>query len=173
MTTFTTKFQFPKPGGTDSPDGASQIGALADAVDSALAAAANVVNVAGAASVNDSTVSGSYASLTSTNTSVSFTKKLASTAIRVDLHMSAGSSATATTTVIGVLINGVDYDVIQFKFDPANTRFNLSGTAIVASGLAASTYTVQIRWKRTAGAGTVQRFTPDDWQSMTVAEVIT
>lgn len=173
MTTFTTKFLFPKPGGTDSPDGATQIGALADAVDTSLAAAANVVNVIGAAPANDTTTSNTYSSLTSTNTSVSFTKKLASTAIRIDLHVTAGSSASATTMVIGVQINSVDYDVIQFKSDVANARFSLSGTAIVAAGLAAGTYTVQIRWKRTNGAGTVQRFISDDWQSMTVAEVIT
>lgn len=36
MTTFTTNFSWPKPAGTDAPDGPTQIGALADAIDASM-----------------------------------------------------------------------------------------------------------------------------------------
>lgn len=137
------------------------------------AAANNMVSINGASSVSETTTSGSYASLGSSATSVSFTKRLTSTAIRIDLHATVQPTTAATAVRFAVLINGTDYDVASFVCNSANARDQVSGTAIVASGLAAGTYTVQIRWKRNAGAGTVQRFITDDWQSMTVTEVYT
>jgi hypothetical protein len=62
-----------------------------------------------------------------------------------------------TVGVVGVLINGIDYDVASAAIETAGVTSPAVGFNIVASGLASGTYTIQLRWKRTVGTGTLTR----------------
>jgi len=130
----------------------------------------NCAGIAVAASGGDSTTSASYVSMAATS-SFSFTKYLSTTSIKIDLHATFAVSAVSTSARFGVLINGVDYDICQMFINEANSRRNSSGSVPVALGLGAGVYTIQARWKRVAGAGTLQRFVTDDWLALCAAEV--
>lgn len=108
----------------------------------------------------DSTVSGTYVNLAGTST-VSFTKVVTSS--RLILRLSAAFFITAsagTTAMFGLLINGVDYDVASFGTGTLSANVLAVGYALVAGGVvSAGTYTVQGRWKRSGGAGTLNRDT--------------
>lgn len=116
------------------------------------------------------TTSSSYANFPATS-SFSFTKQYSSsdTSLKVDLHVTSYATSVTSSVSFGVNINSTDTDVAQLTYNTANNHTQTSGTKVI-TGLAAGTYTVQIRWKRTGGAGTV---TVDgaDWVSMTVQEV--
>jgi hypothetical protein len=123
-----------------------------------------------AASGNENTVSSSYANLGATS-SFSFVKEYTSTKIKIEMSASAQTNGLATGVRYGVLINGTDYDVCQMVYPSSTVRFLAAGVAVVTSGLAAGTYTIQARWKRVSGSATVQRFITDDWLSVCATEV--
>jgi hypothetical protein len=123
---------------------------------------------------SDTTTSDTYVNLAGTGavTSVSFTKLVSTTRIRVALAGTFFTSAATTGAMFGVNIGGTDYDVIRHSHNTAGTSIRLpfSGFAFVAAGVAAGNYTVQGRWRRTAGAGTLTRDN-NDWLSIEAMEV--
>lgn len=115
------------------------------------------------------TTSATYVDLPAPS-SLSFTKKYnASTKLIVTVCAGARSNAALTTVRFGVRINGVDTDVAHMEIPDANKHVALSGVTTV-TGLLAGTYTVQVRYRRTAGAGTLQ-VDSNDWLSLAVEEV--
>lgn len=126
------------------------------------------LNTVGAA---DTTTSATYVNLAATS-SMTFTKLHGSTALELALHATSFSSATGTVTRFAVRIDSVDYDVCQLFWNVANSHAQTSGVAKVGSGVvAAGSYTVQGRWRRVSGTGTLTRDT-GDWLSMQVSEVM-
>jgi len=119
---------------------------------------------------NDTTTSASYVSLAGTGsvTSFSFTKVWAST--RVELSIAAGWSPTTSSAGVtfGMRIDSTDYDCVK---DVKGTGVvgTPSGFAVV-TGLAAGTYTVQARWKRHTGTGTLNRDT-NHWLAILAKEI--
>lgn len=130
------------------------------------------VNGPATTSGTDTTTSSSYANLAGTgaSTSFSFTKVETSTRIKVTVMASFRSVTNNAQVVFGVRINGTDYDVCGGAPVAVSQSMTCVGSAFVSS-VAAGTYTVQGRWKRTAGAGTATRSGSDDWLSIVAEEV--
>lgn len=139
-------------------------------------AVANPVGVAAAAtsSGSDTTTSDTYANMAGTGsvTSFSFTKLVSTTRIRIGLSATFFSSVTGLGAQFGVSINSVDYDVCKLSHNVAGASVHLvaSGFTYIASGVAAGTYTVQGRWRRTAATGTLTR-DGNDWLCIEAQEV--
>lgn len=112
------------------------------------------------AGVADTTTSATYVNLAAVS-SFSFTKILTATRLKIEFDVMFFVTVNDTSTRFGVLINGVDYDVVHMGGANVSASVNITaaGNALVASGLAAGTYTIQGRWKRTAGTGTCSRAT--------------
>jgi hypothetical protein len=133
--------------------------------------------IAGVATTSgtNQTTSTTYVSMAGTGsvTSFSLVKALTSTRTRVEIGATFYTSVATSGARFGVLINGVDYDVCQLRADiPANQRLQVSGAIYIgASVIAAGTWTVQGRWLRTEGAGTLTRDT-GDWLAISAREVI-
>jgi len=110
---------------------------------------------------SDTTTSASYVNMAGAGavTSFSFTKRWTPTRVRIDMHQilfqNGGSFPFAQ---LGVRINSVDYDVVGATITAAATNTMFSGLAYIpASAIPAGTYTVQARWKRASGTGTLTR----------------
>lgn len=130
----------------------------------------NGVNDAATTSGNNDTTSATYVDLAGTGsvTSFSFTKRYAATRIKITM-MCSGFAVTSTSGVeIGVRINGVDYKVAHGSY-VLNERQPVMGVEYI-SGVAAGTYTVQGRWLRQSGTGTLRRDT-NDWLTIVAEEV--
>lgn len=119
----------------------------------------------------DTTTSATYVNLAGTGatTSISFPKRFDATALEVVMSPVFWANGASSGARFGARINGTDYDICQVA-PPASARTGVSGVRKVAAGLAAGTYTVQARWLRYTGAGTLTRDTLD-WFSMSVREV--
>jgi hypothetical protein len=171
---------------SDPPDGPSLGEDLALAVEAELAridgdVAAAGANPNGADGVNaaattvgtNTTTSATYVNMAGTGavTSFSFTKKYSAavTQVKVDFHATFYGTGSGAAVSFAVLIGATDYDVTRFALSSIAVRQQSSGVRLI-SGLAAATYTVQCRWRRTAGAGTLTRDV-DDWLSVTATEV--
>lgn len=120
----------------------------------------------------DTTVSASYANIAGTGmtSSFSFTKLEASTRVMVTMS---GSFTAVTANVVatfGVLINGTDTTICQHA--PGTALPGVAFGVQFISSLAAGTYTVQARWKRTAGSGTATRTSVNDWLTVVCEEVV-
>lgn len=170
MSGTTTHWAIPYPTGTDSPPNvASDMQSGFVATDTSIYAvgnAAGITNITG----TGTTTSASYASIPAVS-SFSFTKASTLTRLRIDASFECFSTATNTNVVLGVLVNGVDHDIVRHTFSPANQVESFSGVLfIAAAGLAAGAYTIQMRWKRTGGAGTVSVDTTC-WISVACQEV--
>lgn len=142
-----------------------------------VAGATNGVNAVATTSLTNTTTSASYANLagTGSQTSFSITKRFSSSQTRLKVHMSAsfwaGGGVFPVGAMFGVLINGVDTDMFLLNLETStasNNKFG-SGTAFI-TGLAAGTYTVQGRWKRTSAGGTPTR-DAGNWLTITAEEV--
>lgn len=132
------------------------------------------VSQAATSSGSDTTTSDTYANMAGTGavTSFSFTKLVASTRVRIAMSVTFFTSAITTGGMFGVNINSTDYDVVRHSHNTAGASVHLTanGFAFVAAGLAAGTYTVQGRWKRTVAAGTLTRDN-NDWLAIEAMEV--
>jgi hypothetical protein len=153
MTTFTTNFSWPKPSGTDSPDGPGQIGALGDAADATMRIANNqdvFVSLGGCSIPSTST---SYVDIT--GASKSWTKIGSAAQSDVMVYVGASGFVTVASTgfVIGVNINGIDTDVTYMLMTNAATETTLPGAWVRISSVPAGTYTVKLRSKRNSGSG--------------------
>jgi hypothetical protein len=87
----------------------------------------------------------------------SFVVRKQYTATRIRVRMCADAFSTAANTVAqyGANINAVDTIVTELTMNTMNVHSQGFGEAYIGAGLAAGNYTIQGRWQRTAGAGTV------------------
>lgn len=113
------------------------------------------------------TTSSTYGTLAAVS-SFSWTKRF--TATRVEAFIAADWYVTAEAQAsFALLINGTDYEVFQADLNATNVYFPSSGFAEIAGGLIpAGVHTVQVRWKRVSGSGTV---TSGKWLSARVREI--
>jgi hypothetical protein len=125
-------------------------------------------NGVGAAGVADATSSAAYANLLGTS-SFAFTKQDAASRLKVTIHAGGFVSVAGTKPMYGVLLGATDYDVVSQTINTINAHTNVSGFSYL-SGVAAGAYTVQGRWRRAAGAGSITRNT-EDWLSISVKEL--
>lgn len=190
MTQTTPVYGFPYPEvSVDPPNGAAQIQSLAEAVEATLSdgtdgliiasvtAAGDLltgsgagVNAAAVTSGSDTTTSGTNVNLAGTGsvTSFSFVKRYAGTRIRLELSVSCFCQTANSTGIFGVRINAVDYDVVNLSPAPLGTRLGLVGVRYI-TGVGAGTWTVQGRWRRSLGTGTLVRNT-EDWLTIDARE---
>lgn len=113
------------------------------------------------------TTSATYVNMPGTS-SLAFTKKATSTKLVVTLNTSFWSTVNGTASRIAVRIDTTDYDCTNFYFNTANEHTQLSCTVVI-SGSAAGSKTLQARWRRVSGTGTLQMDT-NDWTGITVIE---
>lgn len=172
---------------TDTPDGAALGAGIAlgvetelvriDADVAAVEARATILeagqNVNGffLFSPGESTGATTYANL-GAGSSCSFTKRYAATRLLVSMTADFVTSATGRGVEFAVQIGATDYLVAPaHQALPASAvRLHTSGQIII-SGIAASTFTVQGRWKCAGGAGTISRIVNDDYISCIISEI--
>lgn len=133
-------------------------------------AASTLANAAGLYAGSNTSTSTSYANLGSPASIASFIKQFTATAIIVWFNTTVTAVTAAAAPKFGVQINGVDYDVCLLNEILVGDNLQCSGVAIVAPGLAAGTYTIQGRFKRNGGTGTVTLNT-NDWVTIAAMEV--
>lgn len=145
---------------------------VTDAVETVLGEA-GISQVAMTSGTN-TTTSATYVSMAGTGsvTSFSFTKHAALTRIRIDMALTFYSNATTSGGRFGVQIDGVDYDICQLRagLPAATAHLQVAGFRLLPAGIAAGVYTVQGRWLRTEGAGTLTRDT-GDWLAISAREI--
>lgn len=132
----------------------------------------NTINGQAVTSGTDTTTSATYVNLAGTGsvTSLSFVKRFTATAIEIAMHPTCYFQTAQAGAKFGARVNSVDYDVCRCVPATVNEHFQVSGVAKVAAGLAAGTYTIQARWLRFIGTGTLTRDV-NDWFSMSAREV--
>lgn len=116
------------------------------------------------------TTSATYANMPATS-SQAVTKASAGTRLRIEFSCSSFVTVASTVTSFAVLVNGVDTDISRLFFNPASTHEACPTGIVYISGLAAGAWTVQARWKRTSGTGTLT-LDANDWISLDVMEVL-
>lgn len=99
--------------------------------------------------------------------SVSFTKRSSGTRLVVIGTGSMYRTVAALTATLGVNINSTDYDVVKRPIDVSTSHTQLAGATEI-TGLAAGTYTAQLRAKTSAGQINVDS---GDCSSITILEV--
>jgi hypothetical protein len=129
------------------------------------------VNGFATTSSTDTTSSATYVNMagTGSQTSFPFTKLNASTRIRVQMSATLYSTGATGGATLGARINGTDYDVVAIQTSVIGNRVSCTGIAYV-TGVAAGTYTVQLRWKRNNGSGVMTR-DQFDWLCAEAMEV--
>jgi hypothetical protein len=129
----------------------------------------NGINGQAVTSGTNDTTAAAFADMGGTGavTSFAFTKRQAATRLKVTMHASFYSITSVSDAMLGVRINGTDYDMVKGP-GVLNERQMWSATRYI-SGIAAHSGTVQARWYRAAGTGTVRRDTAD-WLSLSVEE---
>lgn len=136
---------------------ATVTGALTVGGDAVTGGRGGINGLAVTAAPYDTTTSTTNVNLAGTGavTSFNFTKRFASTRLRIQMCPSmytAGSGG----AMFGVRINGVDYDVVHVQTSTANERVSNTGV-IYISGIPAGTWPIQGRWRRTNSTGTMVR----------------
>lgn len=125
-------------------------------------------NGVGAAAASDATSSAAYANLLGTS-SFAFTKQDAASRLKVTIHAGGFVSVAGTRPMYGVLLGATDYDVVSQTINVINSHTNISGFSYLTS-VPAGAYTVQGRWRRAAGTGSITR-NNEDWLSISVKEL--
>jgi hypothetical protein len=120
-----------------------------------------------AGSSGGTTASATYANLPGT-TSVAFTKKSAATKLVVTINTAMSTTVANTSVRLGINIDSTDYDCVTVHINPPNQHTQMSCTFVI-SGPTAGAKTVQARWRRTLGTGTLVMDT-NDWTNVTVTE---
>lgn len=118
-----------------------------------------------------STTSASYVDMPA-GSSKAFTKLNAAVSqLRVQFSASSFvTGAAATVCQYGIRVNGVDYDISRQYFNAVSDHRTCPAGVFYVTGLAAGAWTVQGRWKRTTGTGTLA-VDSGDWISIDVSEV--
>lgn len=133
----------------------------------------NGVNGAATTAGSDTTTSGTFVNLAGTGaqTSFAFTKQFSSTfsRIKVEFHATLWVATAVAVGKFAVNINGTDYAVCQLSLPATLSHYQVSGT-VYLPGIAAGSYTVQGRWARVSGTGTLTRDV-NDWLSISAEEV--
>lgn len=101
------------------------------------------------------TVSGTYVNVPGINFVIN--KQATHSAIIVRFGASCFSTVGATIVRFGVTLDGgaTDDDLSQILFEAANIHKHMTGVGILHDGDPPGPYTVQIRWMRYSGAGTL------------------
>lgn len=116
-----------------------------------------------------STNTGAYSSVVAPS-SLSFTKKLTATRVKVAIMFATASTVAGTKQSTAVTFNaGADNEIYQYFHTNANLYMPTNGQAVI-SGLAAGAYTVQLRWSRLSGTGTLNT-DANAYLSMVVSEI--
>lgn len=129
-------------------------------------------NISSYCTGSNTTSSAVYVNMSgNTANSVSFPKRATRSAVEVFMSNTLYTTASAGVE-FGVSLNGTDYLVAALREtnSATNSHQNVAGCVKIAGGLAAGTYTVQQRWRRTSGAGALNRDL-NDWMTMYVKEV--
>lgn len=135
--------------------------------------ATNTVNGFNGAPSGDTTASAAYTNLDAV--SFPFTKRLDSTAVRLDYAVSCYSTGAGNTKpqfgVDFISAAGPVYrfDILAMLINPVSTHTPMSAVAKLP-GIPAGEYTVQAIWLRVSGAGTLT-VDADDWVSLMASEV--
>lgn len=112
----------------------------------------------------------SYANLT-TPSSISYTK-LGGSNTKLVITMSATMYTTVsagTSAYLGVNVDSTDYDCGNLYFNQINI-YNTVSCSVTIPNLSAGAKTVQMRWKRGLGTGSLNSSSGAAWNSMTVTE---
>lgn len=181
----TPTFGWPYQSLSDPPDGASlgedgfvAADATVAGISAALTAETTARTTMGKANLNNAlgtlnSNSAVYVNLPGTS-SFSFTKAYAAAATQIKVAMTCGSwsDLAATGHMYGLLISGVDYDVIRYTHNDASNHGTVTGFRFI-TGIAAGVYTVQGRIRRDLGPGGTNsiRVTTEDWLSILLEEV--
>ncbi len=115
-----------------------------------------------------STTSSSFVSVTGAVTGT-IVKARAATRLRLDVRASFVASVGNTTWELAMFIGGADHPFGGGYFNLANDHKFVAVIAYIG-GLAAGSYTAQLRWRRPTGTGTLA-FDANDWISFDVDEV--
>jgi hypothetical protein len=103
---------------------------------------------------SQTTTSATFVSLPS-GAAVSFTKLYTVTQLRIEYFTYPWITGAVSTAIeYAMLINGTDYTIAAILRNELGLRDLMSGVLYCAGGLAAGTYTIQPRWRRSAGTGT-------------------
>lgn len=146
MTTFTANYLFPKPGGTDSPDGATQISTLADAVDAALATTLQSFQTAMTGGIL--TLTSSFQDIAGTSQSITVTRGHAVAMVVATFDVNP-TVTTSNNVMIGILnVDGVG-QTTETHCDDRISRATVSQTYRVS--LAAGTHTLKLQAKAASG----------------------
>lgn len=120
------------------------------------------------ASGGGNTTSATYVDMPSGSALSGFTKLAAGTQLHIAMALTGFATVGSTVSRFAVNISGTDYDVTQLFFNNVE-HLPVSGFRKVPAGIAAGVYTIQGRWRRVSGTGTLTT-NVDDWFSMTVEE---
>jgi len=130
-----------------------------------LSSEAGISNATGAGT----STSASYANITATPSSFSFTKYGTNSRLRAQIAFDSFSTVLGTKMSVAVQILGTDYELKQHWHTNANLYTAAVSVAYI-SGLPAGTYTVQVRWSRVSGTGTLTT-DANGWIACSVSEV--
>ncbi len=152
---------FPASGGTRLP--ASLLNALTNS-----AAAVNAQALSAGAS--ETTTSSTFVNCAGTGsvTSFSWTKFRDDTSALLYIAASFQPTTANAFARFGLSINGTDYELAGSA--PGTSETELCAGADVVSDIPAGIYTVQCRWRRSAGSGTCQR-NENNWLSAVCIEL--
>lgn len=101
---------------------------------------------------------------------LTFQKYSSTSRLRIDMHVTSFTSVTTSGVDFGVLVNGIDTTVcFLHPTISAGVHLQCSGVQLIA-GLDSGAWTVQPRFRRSGGAGTINVNT-DDNLSIAVTEV--
>ena len=128
------------------------------------------LNTTGPTGGNDDTTSASFANMAGSGavTSFSFTKRYAASAVWLDMTAWMFSATSASDTEIAVQIDGVYYAIFEGAV-ALNVHIPVNGHRKL-TGITSGVKTIQARWRRSAGSGTLRR-NAGDWLSITAMEV--
>jgi hypothetical protein len=137
-------------------------------VDAARNSTAGINGQALSAGASETTTSATFVNCagTGSTTSFSWTKKRSDTDALLKIDASALNATANAYIRFALRINGTDYELAGGAAGTIQSDF--SGERVV-SGIPAGTYTVQVRWRRSAGAGTPTR-NENCWLSASVTE---
>jgi hypothetical protein len=121
--------------------------------------------------LNDST-SNTFVNLGGTGsiTSFSFTKRYSDSRIKVDMRASGYCITNLSIPEFGVLINGVDTAMFTLPAMSATSQRQANSAVKEISGVPAGVHTIQGRWRRSTGTGTIRR-DGGDWLTISALEV--
>ena len=112
----------------------------------------------------DTTTSATYVNLAAPS-SLTFVKRNDDTRLYCDLNLIVSATVAAARADFAIEVDGTDYDIIAFFISGISVNQSVSGVLHIpgaaAGGPPAGTYTVQVRWKRGSGVGTLSVGTPN------------